>query len=425
MATKSKSAKRYDAAQAFLRNLKPPEGEPDTYWEKTLELNDKQRIMPTLRNAVEILTMDSNWKGVLAFDEFANDVVKTSAPPWKDAQAGPWSDSDDSEAMIWLSHHYEINFEHKTLLRAVNAAANRRRVHPVREYFAGLKWDGTPRVQKWLHTYLGSLDDEYARAVGTKFLVSAVARVMRPGCKADNVLILEGEQGRWKSTALSVLAGAWFMDTPFTLGDKDAFLVIRGSLIVELAELDGFSRAESSRAKAFFSSPADTFVPKYVARAVRVPRQCVFVGTVNHGTYLRDTTGNRRYWPVRIDRGQIDELRADRDQIWAEAVHLYEQGQRWWVEPEEQQLFAVEQELRYVGDAYADRIAAWAVGKSEFTMEKVLSDALKLDVSKWTRAEQTRVGEVLQELGWEHRRYGTGKRGRYYVKRERVPGQEG
>ena len=425
MATKSKSAKRYDAAQAFLRNLKPPEGEPDTYWEQNLELNDKQRIMPTLRNAVLMLTMDAAWSQVLAFDEFANDVVKTSAPPWSGAQPGPWSDADDSEAMIWLSHHYGVNFEHKTLLRAVNAAANRRRVHPVREYFASLKWDGTPRVREWLHTYLGALSDDYARAVGTKFLVSAVARVMRPGCKADSVLILEGEQGRWKSTVLSILAGAWFMDTPFVLGSNDAFLVIRGSLIVELAELDGFSRAESSRAKAFFSSPADTFVPKYIARAVRVPRQCVFAGTVNHGTYLRDSTGNRRYWPVRIFRGQIDELRADRDQLWAEAVHLYNEGVRWWVEPDEQALFSTGQELRYVGDAYADRIAEWAVGKSEFTMEQVLSDALKLDVSKWTRAEQTRVGEVLQELGWERRRRTNGKRGYFYAQRERQPGEEG
>lgn len=425
MAEAEKKSKRYDPVQALLRNLPPPEGEPDTWWEQNLELNDKLRAMPTLRNAVLILTMDTRWKNVLAFDEFANDVVKTGAPPWDNATTGPWSDADDSEAMIWLSHQYRINFEHKTLLRAVNAAANRRRVHPVREYFAGLKWDGTPRARGWLHTYLGALDDDYARAVGVKFLVSAVARVMRPGCKADNVLILEGEQGRWKSTALSVLAGAWFMDTPFTLGDKDAFLVIRGSLIVELAELDGFSRAESSRAKAFFSSPADTFVPKYVARAIRVPRQCVFAGTVNHGTYLRDTTGNRRYWPVKIDRGQIDELRRDRDQIWAEAVHLFNEGVRWWVEPDEQDLFTQEQELRYVGDAYSDRVSAWAVGKTEFTMEQVLSDALKLDVSKWTRAEQTRVGEVLQELGWERRRYATGRRGYFYAQRERQPGEEG
>ncbi len=201
--------------------------------------------------------------------------------------------------------------------------------------------------------------------------------------------------------------------------------MIRGNIIYELAELDGFSRAESSRAKAFFSSPYDTFVPKYVAWATKIPRQCVFAGTVNHGTYLRDTTGNRRYWPIRIRRADVEAIVRDRDQIWAEAVHRYREGTRWWVEPDEVEIFESEQSLRYVGDAYEDRIREALAGEDETTMHKVLSDVLKLEISKWTRAEQTRVGEVMQTLGWERRRRATGKRDYYYARAKREPGEEG
>jgi putative DNA primase/helicase len=186
---------------------------------------------------------------VLAFDEFANQVVKRKPPPFDGGEAGPWGDVDDLRTAIWLAQHYRFNVEKKLVIQAATAAAHERRFHPVREYFAKLKWDQTPRLETWLATYLGASEGEYSRLAGAKFLIGAVARVMRPGCKMDNVLILEGEQGRWKSTALAVLAGDWFSDTPFTIGDKDAYLQMRGNLIYELAELDGFSRAESSRAR--------------------------------------------------------------------------------------------------------------------------------------------------------------------------------
>lgn len=418
--------KKYDAAAAVLSNLPPPTGEDTSYWEKNLELTEKHRVVSSVANVHLILTKDDAWTGVIAFDEFANQVVKLKPAPFG-GQAGPWDDDDDWRTIIWLAQRYRFNPDKKTVMGAVMTAAKDHRFHPVRQYFAGLKWDGKARLSAWLSTYLGAPEDDYSRAVGTKFMVGAVARIMRPGCKMDTVLILEGDQGRWKSTALATLAGPWFGDTPFTIGDKDAYLVIRGSLIYELAELDALSRAESSRAKSFFSSTHDTYVPKYVAWAIKVPRQQVFAGTVNHGTYLRDTTGNRRYWPVRVQRADIDALRLDRDQIWAEALHQYEQGVRWWVEPGERELFDREQELRYVGDAYEAKIHEWATGKTEFFMHDVLADCLKLEVSKWTRAEQTRVGEVLQKLGWEKHDRGSSmpKANRYiYRRRERTPGED-
>jgi putative DNA primase/helicase len=417
---------KYDAKKALLANLPAPDGEPDDYWEKNLEQNEKLKIVASLRNAFLILTRDDRWAGVIAFDEFANQVVKRKPPPFERGEVGPWGDVDDLRTVLWLSQHYRFNVDKKLMIQAVTAAAHERQFHPVREYFAGLKWDQQPRLESWLAKYCGAADDAYSRLAGSKFLIGAVARVMRPGCKMDNVLILEGPQGRWKSTTFSILAGAWFGDTPFAIGDKDAYLQMRGNLIYELAELDGFSRTESSRAKAFFSSRYDTFVPKYVAWAIKVPRQLVFAGTVNHGTYLRDTTGNRRYWPVKIERADIDELTRDRDQLWAEACARFAEGMRWWVEESERELFELEQELRYVGDAYEDLIREWALGKAELTMAMVLAECLHLEKSKWTRAEQTRVGEVLATLDYIKKDRGSGKTPRYvYAKREREPGEEG
>jgi putative DNA primase/helicase len=418
--------KKYDAAAAVMANLQPPAGEASDYWEKNLERTEKLKIVASLRNTFMILMRDDRWQGVLGFDRFANQVIKRKPPPYDGGEAGPWDDVDELRTIVWLAHHYAFNADKKTIMGAAVMCAHEHAFHPVREYFDKIEWDRKERLSSWLHEYLGAQANEYARAAGMKFLIGAVARVMRPGCKMDNVLILEGPQGRWKSSALRALAGDWFGDTPFTIGDKDAYLQIRGSLIYELAELDGFSRAESSRAKAFFASSHDTFVPKYVAYAIKVPRQCVFSGTVNHGTYLRDTTGNRRYWPVKIERADIEAIVRDRDQLWAEANHLYRDGRRWWVEEDERELFALEQELRYVGDAYEDDIRTWALEKSEFTMAHVLADCLKLEKSKWTRAEQSRVGEVLATLGYEKRDRGSKMNPRYVYKlREREPGEEG
>jgi putative DNA primase/helicase len=200
------SKQKYDAKKALLANLPPPEGEADDYWEKNLEQNDKLRIVASLRNIFLILTRDDRWAGVIGFDEFANQVVKRRSPPFDGAEAGPWSDIDDLRTALWLSQHYRFNADKKLVIHAVITAAHERRFHPVREYFKSLKWDGTGRLQTWLAQYCGASENEYTQLAGKKFLIGAVARVMRPGCKMDNVLILEGPQGRWKSTVAQTLA---------------------------------------------------------------------------------------------------------------------------------------------------------------------------------------------------------------------------
>jgi putative DNA primase/helicase len=303
-------------------------------------------------------------------------------------------------------------------MRAVLLEADKHHFHDVREYLEGLVHDGVPRVQQWPVTYLHATDSEYIRLAGMKWMVAAVARVMKPGCKVDNVLILEGGQGWGKSTALQILAGKpWFTDAQIRLGEKDTYAIMSGKWIIELSELDSFNKADSSTAKGFFATETDRFRNFYGKRATDVHRQCVFAGSVNFDTYLKDESGNRRYWPIRV-QGPVDTaaLARDRDQLWAEAVRLYKQGTRWHVSESEKHLFEMEQAERYEGDVYESKIARHLDLTTTVTMEEILADVLKLETSKWTLPEQRRIGKAMKSLGWIRKRHTTGTRDWYYTK---------
>lgn len=407
------------------------------------------RYSATLINLVTLLREDSRLKGLVVYDAFSGRYLKDRVPPWG-GEPGEWSDVDDVMLRLWLAEEWRIAMPKLEIIDGITAAAEGLRRHEVREYLEGLTWDGKPRLRYWLQAFLGaecevgSLREQYLMRMGPKWLVSAVARILRPGCKADGVLILEGPQGAYKSTALKVLAGpAWFTDAPFRLGDREGSMILRGKWIVELAELDSFSRAESSAAKLFFSQSEDRYRAPWGKRPIDVARQQVFAGTVNHSQYLRDETGNRRYWPVACSaRIDVDELRAARDQLWAEAVVEYRAGLPWWVTNEsvgiledgvevtESELFRREQELRMVDDAWGDIVARWIRegARREITVEEVMRDALHLDTGKWTRAEQIRVGIVLSRLGLIRRRSSasaSGHRPWVYVSPELEPAKSG
>jgi putative DNA primase/helicase len=376
---------------------------------QALKYGQNKKPLNCLHNVATVLEQDSDWAGVLGWDLMAARVVKRKPPPFRDGVPGVWSDVDEIRTALWIAEHYDFNPSVKDVQKTMLSAAHRAEFHPVRDYLRSLRWDGTARVLDWACVYLGAPSEgdagAYAIAAGRKWLISAVARAMAEnGCKADNVLILEGPQGRLKSTALAVLGGAWFMDTPFNFHDKDRFTHIQGRWIIELAELDGFSRAESSAAKAFFSSSSDVWTPKYIAHAIEVPRQCVFAGTVNPGTYLHDKSGNRRYWPLRVGAIDVEALRRDRDQLWAEAVHLHAAGEKWWVEPHEVSLFAFQQHLRETPDALEDVISAYVADKDEVTMRQILELALDMQLKDWTPALQARIGHIMAALGWEVQR---------------------
>ena len=408
-------------------------------WRAILKRSGNGRTLSTLENVYHILIHDENWRSVIGFNEHSCCVVTTKPPPFgAQASASEWTDDYDHHLALWLSIHYGIEPKERVMATAVRTAADRNRFHPVRQKLAALAWDERPRLRYWLQAYLGAepviytvdgREVEYTDVVGTKFLVGAVARVMEPGCKQDHVLILEGVQGIGKSSAMGVLFDPWCTDQQIKIGEKDTYEVMRGQWVIELPELDALSKAEVASAKAFFSRSRDRFRSFYGRRAATVPRQTVFVGTVNHFQYLRDASGNRRYWPVRCHRVDLADLAEEKDQLWAEALHLYRQGVSWWVLPQEAAMFQEEQEKRYVGDAWEERIRHWLEEapqgqfepRNECTTSQILSGALGMDPSKWSHAEQTRVGIVMERIGWPARRpwFDGALRQRVYVRPKR------
>lgn len=403
-----------DNVVEFSRD-RPKKDKPD--WMEQLARTDKGAIFATISNISLILRFDTRWKNVFGYDEFSLKIIKRRNPPFDVADTGEWSDSDDKKTTVWLSQNYGLRPTVSNVADAIQIVAEYNTYHPVRDYLNRLTWDGCARSKKWAITYLGAEDKPHTRYVAEKWLIAAVARIFKPGCKFDNVLILEGAQNAGKSLALSVLGNPWFSDTPFEIGSRDGFLAMRGHWIMELAELDSFNRAESTRAKHFFAASKDTYREPYGRRTVDVPRQCVFAGTTNQSEYLRDETGNRRYLPIACGEIDIKALDRDRDQLWAEVVKLFKDGESWWFEgvtPYVQE----EQEARYSADAWERPISLWideqikihkAAGKPESTffvsIDDVLSDCLKIKIGDWNRADQMRISGALQRLGFIRKRF--------------------
>jgi predicted P-loop ATPase len=323
---------------------------------------------------------------------------------------GEWTDHEDRLAAEWLQRQ-GILVSVEVASHAVQTAARDRSFHPVKTYLEGLQWDGAERIDRWLTTYLGVTDSEYSRAVGSRWLISAVARIFQPGAKADCCLILEGPQGTCKSTALRTLAGEYFTDELADLGSKDAAMQTRGVWIIELSELDSLSHADVARIKAFISRTMDRFRPPYGMRLVESPRQCVFAGTINHGSYLRDETGGRRFWPVSCGRIDIESLARDRDQLWAEAKARFESGQVWWLESSDLvQLAADQQEERYEGDPWEEVIGPWLENKQDTSISEVLEKCINKPQALWTQTDKIRAARCLQAQSWERYRDRQGSR---------------
>lgn len=380
-------------------------------WQRGLTTNKNGCYHGSIANVALILANDAAWQDIIKWDEFSLKVVKAKAPPFKVASLGEWTDRDDSKLSIWLSDHYSFRPSSSTIFEAVAVVAEQNPFHPVRSYLRQLHWDNVPRAATWMIRYLGAKDTPYARAISRAWLVSAVARVMSPGCKMDSVLILEGAQGVGKSQALAALGGEWFTDTPFELGSKDGFMAMRGHWLIELAELDSFNRAESTRAKQFFAARTDTYREPYAKRTQDVPRQCVFAGTTNADEYLRDETGNRRYWPIKTSRIDVAGLMKARDQLWAEAMALYLDDEPWWLDANIH-FVKQEQEQRFAVDAWEPVISDWVQGelhnhlghgrqRSDFyvTHNMIFSECLEMPIGKTTRADQMRVTGIFKRLG--------------------------
>lgn len=378
-------------------------------WRRNILVDRHQNPRPVVANVLTVLRHCPDWANVLWHNEFSQDTVARRPFPGAENISGEviWTDRHDTLFVEWLNHQ-GIAVSREVAGQAVQAVAEEQKYHPVREFLqdVGSRWDGDPRIDNWLQEYLHVKCSHYTAAVGARWLISAVARIFEPGCKADCALILEGEQGAKKSTALRILGEPWFTDQIPDLGSKEASIQTRGVWIIEIAELDSMRRVEVGKVKAFMSCPSDRYRPPYGKRAVDYPRQCVFAGTVNHGTYLHDETGNRRFWPVECRDIDADGLYAVKEQLWAEAVVRYRDREPWWLdtpaliaEAEE------EQRQRFDSDPWEDLVRKFLATRNDVSVIEVLDQCVKKLSKDWTQLDKNRVGRVLRSLRWIRYRY--------------------
>jgi putative DNA primase/helicase len=396
----------------------PPQDQIRAGWRNDLATSQKGTYVACLSNLITILANEPDWQGVLAFNEFTSQIIKLKDPPWRaddrsgGKHAGPWTDADGIRAAAWITREWEdIRPNAHQTDQAIRVVAERKMLHPVRDWLKDLKWDGASRADTWLINYAGASDNEYTRKVASMFLIGAVARAFDPGCKVDHTLILEGKTGKGKSTLLETLAGReWFLETEVEVGSKDFYQLLRGKWIVELAELDSINRGELTRVKAVLTKRVDTYRESYGRYSKDFPRQCVFTGTTEEDTYLRDEKGNRRFLGVDTS-GELDieGLGKAREQIWAEAVARYLKGEKWFVtDPALKKRFEQEAERRRVRNPWEERMstflarvpARWEKGVTTAEVLKHLS----IEERDQTVVDQMKAASLLRMFGWERTR---------------------
>ncbi len=345
---------------------------------------------------------------VVRHDRFAGrdriDGLENFGPPLDDAAAN----------RLWLltDERFKFRPSRDLFLTVLSDAARQNAVHPVAEYLAGLLWDGVPRIGRWLATYGGADDTTYSRAVGELILVAAVRRVRQPGVKFDEMLVLESPQGTNKSTALKVLAvrDDWFTDDlPLNAEAKRVIEALSGKWIVEAGELKGMRQGGANHLKGLLSRTHDKARMAYDRLEREVPRQCVIVGTTNDSRYLRDTTGNRRFWPVAVTGFDLDALRRDRDQLWAEAAVREGEGAAIRLDPALWGEAAAEQDARRVEDPFYESLHA-ALGE-EMAGKLRATDAWRIVgrvAGMRTQDDMERLGDAMRRLGFDRkqRRFG-------------------
>lgn len=335
------------------------------------------------------------------YDQFGDRVMIEGLPGF-----GPVLD-DAAANRFWLLLDQTFKFQpkHELLHIVLQDTARLNGFHPVRDYLDALHWDGKPRLDKWLTTYAGAENTKYSRAVGALTLIAAVRRVRNPGCKFDEMLVLEQpQQGTDKSTALTILAvnDDWFADDlPLNVEGKRVIETLRGRWLIEAAELSGMKKADVEHLKAMLSRRIDRARMSYGRLPVQAPRQCIIIGTTNKSEYLRDTSGNRRFWPVLIQKFDLVALRRDRDQLWAEAAAREAKGESIRLAPELWPMAAHEQRQRLADDPF---VAVLANHLSAFKNGKIKAvdvwEILNLHGAQLTQEAYVRAAEAMKRIGW-------------------------
>jgi predicted P-loop ATPase len=374
-------------------------------------------LKSNLHNAQLALAFDPDVRDCYAYDEMLRTIVVLHEIGTIDTCHRWLTDVDVIKLQVWLQQQGMGQIGIETARSAIMDRAHACAVHPVKDWLRSLVWDETPRIGVWLPRYLGAPFNAYTQHIGRMFFIQMVARIAEPGCQADHMLVLEGNQGILKSSACRVLGGEWFSDhLPEITNGREASQHLRGKWLIEVAEMHAMNRAEATQLKSFITRTTERYRPVWGRNEVIEPRQCVFVGTTNQDTYLRDPTGGRRFWPVKtgVDAGiDLDGLANDRDQLLAEAVNGYRQGDQWWPDQQfEKEFIQVEQAARYEGDIWEDKIRQHVSSRTRVTTAEIAKDCLLIPDQHMTVAHAVRIAAVLKELGWVSKR---SKRERFWT----------
>lgn len=398
---------------------KAPSADPDDEvdWRAKLQKTDTGKIIPNVNNALLVLENDPDVIDCFAYDQMSRTVMIGRAIGGNHHERRAATDVDITDLQRWLQIDGNVRISKETIGQAMERRAAASSYHPIRDHLLSLRWDGKPRLQTGLSRYLGAELGPYSAGIGMMFMVSMVARIFKPGCKVDHMLVLEGGQGTMKSTACRVLAGAaYFSDNLPDLANKDSSQHLRGKWLIEVAEMHTFDRAQTALLKSFLTRQEERYRPSYGRLEVFEQRQCVFIGTTNKETYLHDETGARRFWPVRTGTIDIAALRRDRDQLLAEAVVKYNDGTEWWPDQAfERDHIKPQQDDRYEADAWEDRVREYVSPLVRTTIDEV-ARAIGIEAPKIGTSDQRRLASILAILGWKRgkREAGTGKR--YWVR---------
>lgn len=370
---------------------------PDTFvipW----DLDTKGAIKPSFSNACVALR---NFGFNLRFNEF-------DAAPYYDGHS---LTAEDALTILEQVQNLGCGVRRGELEDAILRVSSENKFHEVRDWLDELEWDGIERIETLLIDHAGADDTQLNRTWTRQFMIQAVARIYEPGCKADSMLILEGQQGVGKSTLLQVLFGKqWFTDRLSDLHSKDAAQELLGVWCVEIAELSTTSRSDTAMQKAFLSRPFDRLRLPYDRGMSKFQRQCVFAGTTNDHAYLKDETGARRFCPISVKDVDTGAIERGREQYWAEAVHWYKQGEKWHLTEGDVADAAKEaQRNRYQGDIWTEEIEQWISGKPFVSMADILRDCIGLQSkADWSQREENRVARVLNHLGWKRKQRRSG-----------------
>jgi putative DNA primase/helicase len=381
-----------------------------------LDCNQGGLPHPTVSNASLILQMHPRLKGRIWLDTFRNRIYHTLRGP----VPIPWTDADTLRMTVMVQQQLRLpkitsRLMHEAVAHAAGVAAR----NSLTEWLDSLVWDETPRLDTWLADCLGCDLDEYTMAISRNWPIGMVARAYVPGCKMDNMPVLEGVSGLSKTTFLEVLGDPWYKSLSIAFGDKDFLQAIQGAWLVEIPDMTGFSRREQSHILATITTRTDSYRASYGHTVEDHPRTTVFAATSETDDYLQDSRGRRRYWPIRCEEIDIAALRAQKDQVFAEAVQRYRAGEAWYVVPNQA---AEEQQQRAEKDIWTERVLDYCEhakdSRGRVTMDRILFTAIEMPIAKQGISEQRRVARILREAGWIR---GRTSDSRYWTKKGTPP----